>query len=381
MVRPAAFALSFSLASSLRRQSGTNRGEAVCGIKGQSTSLAQIVGGEIASECAWPWQANIWTWQWGLDELKEAGYHCGGTLVHPEWVLTAQQCIGIGPWGLEVTFGMRNASQRSGSQQQRRVAEVYKHPEATDFFPYRNNLALLRLEEPVAITPCVSPACLPSSDAAPKTKCWITGFGPKSYTTNEDIAILREAEVEVWSNRDCTAWGQWPKEHIDESMVCVMGEGRRLFGKPQNVAQNCGKDRGGPLVCEDGGKFAVYGAASATANCGEEGKPGVYARVQPQAAWIRDTMASAPTEKTPVSICPAGTKTRFPNEWGNCACMETDKPYCYYNGRPGCPINGNETFRSRDFFVHDCKGFTFSGDGFRDSCSSCDWRGGSGECG
>lgn len=329
-------------------------------MKGQPESLAQIVGGGVASDCAWPWQANVWTWQWGLDELKEAEYHCGGTLIHPEWVLTTRQCVDIGPWGIEVTFGTHNTTQRSGHQQKRRIAEVYKHPEASEHFPYRNDLALLRLEEAVAITSCVRPACLPVSDVTPKSKCWITGFGPTSNAARENSEVLREAEVEVWSNRDCTAWGAWPKTDIDDKMICVMGEGRRFIGKPQNVAQNCGKDRGGPLVCEDGGKFAVYGAASFHSYCGDVGRPGVYARVQPQAAWIRDTMASAPAEKTPVRTCPAGSKTRFPNPWGNCACMETDTPLCYYRGEARCPINGGGDARSQDFFANDCEDCTCS---------------------
>lgn len=331
-------------------------------MKGQSGSLAQIVGGGVASDCAWPWQANVWTWQSYVDERKEAKYHCGGTLIHPEWVLTTRQCVDIGPWGLEVTFGMHNTTQMlmgSAHQQKRMIAEVYKHPNASDFFPYRNDLALLRLEEPVAITSCVSPACLPVSDVTPKTKCWITGFGPTSFdqgVEDDDYSdVLREAEVEVWSNRQCTSWGDWKRNEIDENMICIMGEGRRFIGKEENVAQNCGQDRGGPLVCEDGGKFAVYGAASFNEYCGENGKPGVYARVQPQAAWIRDTMANAPAEKTPVRTCPAGSRTRFPNGWGNCACKETDTPFCYYRGEARCPFQDGGDKRSQDSFANDCE--------------------------
>lgn len=44
----------------------------------------KIVGGQEAKPGSWPWQVS----------LSHAGDHlCGGTLVHPQWIVTASHCF------------------------------------------------------------------------------------------------------------------------------------------------------------------------------------------------------------------------------------------------------------------------------------------------
>ena len=52
-------------------------------------SHTRIVGGTNAKLGDWPWQVNIDY----LYNTANPGYHCGGTLIDEEWVLSTAHCF------------------------------------------------------------------------------------------------------------------------------------------------------------------------------------------------------------------------------------------------------------------------------------------------
>lgn len=86
------------------------------------TSSTRIVGGTVAPINDWPWQAML--------RKTGGGQFCGGSLIRPEWVLTAAHCIeGESPSSIEVTLGAHYISRDFvvGTEQYFDVVQIIQH--------------------------------------------------------------------------------------------------------------------------------------------------------------------------------------------------------------------------------------------------------------
>merc|ERR1712038_75760 len=92
-------------------------------------------------------------------------------------------------------------------------------------------------------------------------------------------------KVNIISNSDCVADYDYTAQHIDASMICAQGK------SGSNIVDACQGDSSGPLVCNAGGSWRVYGATSWGFGCAGAVYPGIWANVHNELQWIDDVLA------------------------------------------------------------------------------------------
>uniref|UniRef100_A0ACB8EEM7 Uncharacterized protein n=1 Tax=Sphaerodactylus townsendi TaxID=933632 RepID=A0ACB8EEM7_9SAUR len=284
---------------------------------------ARVVNGEDANPFSWPWQISL---QYEKDGVFR--HTCGGSLIAPNWVMTAAHCISNSR-RYEVVLGEYDMDQEDGSEQRIPVNsdDIFVHPRWLSFCaPCGNDIALLKLSRSAELNDKVELACLPpAGEVLPNDyPCYISGWGrlyrprvcrhslrdfsqqpkcpvltgfafgeirhPQKRTLVEPSAggplpsRLQQAVLPVVDHAHCTQPDWWGALAIRETMVCAGGD----------IRAGCNGDSGGPLNCQAAdGRWQVHGIASFVSGlgCNALKKPTVFTRVSAFDDWIQETMA------------------------------------------------------------------------------------------
>ncbi|KAK7074091.1 hypothetical protein SK128_015686 [Halocaridina rubra] len=260
-----------------------------CGVRYEEGVHTRILGfaDNQAQFGEFPWMAAVLRKEY--IESKELNlYVCGGSLIHPNIVLTAAHCVH--------TKDAASLKVRLGEWDTQRTYELYPHIDrnvikVTVHEGYNpgalwNDFALLFLDAPADIAPNVNTVCLPQQGQSfDYATCWATGWGRDEFGKEGNYQnVLKEVALPVVPKAECeqalrtTRLGQFFR--LDNSFLCAGG---------QPGLDTCKGDGGSPLVCEVAPNTNIYVQAGIVAwgiGCGENGIPGVYADVSGASDWI-----------------------------------------------------------------------------------------------
>jgi secreted trypsin-like serine protease len=240
--------------------------------------VARVIGGEAIARRQAPWQVAVLAT--GVTGIN--AQFCGGSVIHPRWVLTAAHCVvtdgeTVAADAIQIGDGV-NDLERIRPRGRIAVERIIVHPgwrvdEQVD-------LALIELARPVRFS---EPIELDRRRATPSgTEGWVSGWGSTTVDRpggSQDPSfpqLLQGGTVEVLAGpgEPC---GNYGGVYDEVEHICAADPG---------VVDTCQGDSGGPLALLRNDVWVLSGVSSFGVGCGRPLFPGIYARVSTHTRWI-----------------------------------------------------------------------------------------------
>jgi len=227
----------------------------------------EIVGGVVSAAGSWKGTAALYS---------QGEQVCGGTLVAPEWIVTAAHCVEpkLPRGGIDnVVLGKTKLSATGGETIT--VLSATRHPSYSSATS-SNDIALLRLSR-AATTPVVkiaSPTAFAKLSATATST--VVGWGVTRMGAYWTSNSLRQVSIPLIPIATCQTYPGY--SGVNNTQLCA--------GLPQGGKDSCQGDSGGPLYATIGTTTMQVGVVSWGLGCAKPNAPGVYTRISSFETWL-----------------------------------------------------------------------------------------------
>ncbi|KAM4568057.1 complement C1r-A subcomponent-like isoform 2-T2 [Fundulus diaphanus] len=260
----------------------------VCGrpTKHIENSAGRIIGGSDAPKDTIPWQALI-----NINSNRG-----GGMIIADRWMLTAAHVVVANgqvapPESVKIYLGDSDVHQLTASPSLNATA-IHVHPEYSnpDNLNYDNDIALIKLQDPVTFDASIMPLCLPAEDDTYDKGIMglvsgygVTDKGAQRFLTNKLKYVHVPVEDQEICRKSLKGRPGTRTPTLTNNMFCA--------GIPDGGKDSCQGDSGSAFTLQsENGRFWAAGIVSWGVKCGQKGTYGFYTKVANYIDWINKIM-------------------------------------------------------------------------------------------
>jgi hypothetical protein len=273
---------------------------------GGDEDVPYSTGGKPVRDAGAPWQAQVYypntapQWSARLAQgtpLWQLQHYCGGTLIAPDWVLTAAHCIDedMVKAGYRVRLGTQDISKGDGWTY--KIDRIVRHSQyggkklpATPNM-YANDIALIHIVEDLRQPPR-DPArvrAIPLYERPVPAGAEVTGTGwgkTEAVEGHAPSAVLMKVDLRVMETGRCQQLPGYGPQKIHANVICAAHPER----------STCQGDSGGAITLTNGAPTVVGVVSWGKKRCSGDGQPGAYTRVASYRDWISQAMRLDPSK-------------------------------------------------------------------------------------